>query len=745
MLEEIYRSDCPNGRYGRIYHMLDVVAKGREYRVYSIPLTDSVDGPLSTPTEKVGLFEAIKDHLVVAVRKGENILVVLTPEKTSYLRWFHEIGMDVCRGKMPSKRVSQWIRPYQLFGAVPANAFRVKVFHGKRRAKTTDGAIVIGSELFEHLLDQSLARMQALGDREAYSDLCGLRTAKVFNGRLWLPNHGLVKGQFFVSDRVQGVITHASNIKKEILVGGTTAYFGLDHQPGKLVAYSNRQSIRNYPAIYGCGVGIKPQDTYLCQLAQEEIQRKLDNVTNGVLDDTLEELIADRAKGLLEDSEITNIRLRAVRWAEIGDIRCSKALLLNSTTVGMERIADSEELSIRVRIPGATYCQLVSADVMSLILGRRYKVQEGTCQFIQAYRLYVVSNTDFLRNLRNHGGMDNDDKLIQIFRKRGDKTVVFTHRNPSDRGEYAVYDFVGTPPVEVPDIQLPELPPQATEVDRVEGKPDPLPSESRPIDLPTGLWGYEDFLMDVTLSGSNPGSVINAITLWNTSNSRGNRNPFLPQMESIVDTMVQTRVAKDISDIQQRTDVMLHNLVYKTKLPVDRTLLKKCRYFFGKKYPEVVETLEEQGRLGDSWYTKLVNHVAQLVAQGLKDARVLVDRVAIQLDYRAILPESIDKSLVTVVRDRYLKCCSLYAKCPSRTPKGSISSEGHAWISQGVQEQIEFLVQYFSGKGINNPWHKVMILLAYVGSHTDNRTDHILTRKEMFDTYLKVFAKMQGK
>lgn len=736
-LAKLLASDTFKGRYGRWYHLLDLASQGRPYKVYSLALTHKELCPSVLNT----FFKSLK-NLVYMVNKGDSVIFALTKEPAKFLGWFKELGFSLRRGSKSGKRGAQLLRPYTYFGIFSNSNFRPKVFHGPRRAKTTDGAIVISARLWEAVKEQSLNRVSSCEDNEALHMFAG---TKVFNGRLWFQGKH-AKGQVFVSDKLTGcdVLLHGTNIKSELTLGTDAFYIGLDPQPGKLKAYTNRQAMRNFPQMFGIGVGVDPKSTQVYAWLLAELDRKREMVQEGMLEETYEELLEDLIHGRLEESESTFSRLKAAQFHSYGSIRDSAALMRQAILPGIDRMVDPEDFSIRVRIPGATYCQLVSVDVMRM-LGKDITVPDGCCVYDSEYMVYVVSNADYVANLRNHGGMDADDKLCQIFRKRGSDIMVWMQRNPSDRGEYSVYKFLGTPPVEVPDLELPALPAQATELDKACPMVE-LPSKTQPVPPLAGEYGLQDALLDLSLAGSNPGGIINLITLWNASHPRGERNQHMPQMESIVDAMMQTRDPRDIAFILKKAKAMVGHLIYETQLPIDQRLLAKCRGFFQGQFEAVHSKLEREGRLRDSFYTRLVDKLAGMVQVVRKE---IEDRILVawnRQNYLSLLSSPVNQEHIDLVQKRYLKMCAVYGKCPHRTgKKGVITTEGHEWIRQEVQGHLDYLVNYFTEAKYGNPWHKVMVVLAHVGSHTEEKTDHILCRKEMFDTYLKMYAKLQGK
>ncbi len=769
-----------SGLHGRLYHFLDLLDK--EYRVYSFPIIGEAENcPNDSSVARKEFFLALKGNLIFSVHKGDSIIFAVSPEKVTFFGWFKTLGVKLMMGLKTPKRASQLLKPYLGFAKIGVNVLNpdsVKILDkttsdGKKLVgddvskyeKVMDGAIAISYRLFAEIVRQTAARLDKVGmDTEEKAGVMRLLTSTlVFNGRLFIPKIGFIKGQFFVCDMAHDVVCHKTNIKKELVIDGDYAYVGIDPQPGKLKGYTNRQAVRNFPEAFGCGFNIKVEDSSVYHWVNNALDTKVAAMDTNELEDSLDELRLDLIHGRIEESHTTQQRMWLCQWKEWGDIRSLPAVLKGVWRSGMQRVADLYELSIRVQIPGAVYCQLVSESVLRM-LGIDYTVPKGAVMYCKEYMLFVVSDDTYFENLRNHGGMDADDKLSVIFRKRGDEVVCFMHRNPSDRGEYNVCTFIGTPPIEVPDIQLPaKMPLKATERDAIllaRGEKIPqLPSKSRAKVSYKDDYDFEDFLVEVGVDGLNPGTIINVLTLWNLAHPNGERNNIMVPMEDVVDTCQQTRDPEDIAWIKMTAAKMIGDLVLRSDKLIDEFMLEKCKSFFDKyEYPQILADLKDQKRLGLSWFSRLVKAGSEKVESALKKVDIKIEEVRIRNHYLALLTgakfhsdRKVNRDALELLKDRYRTMCNLTAKDAVPRPlkkfsrgKWVLKPAAYEWMDTQIEYHLTDIKNIFEKWGIANPNRTLWVGLAHVAHLREvKKTDHLLCRRKTFPVYFKLFKKFQ--
>ena len=773
IVELLEDSSSRKGSHGRLYHLLHKAAKGKPYKVYSYtvpsPTKMSHDAYQKAQAYLIGFFAECEDYIIGGVNKGTKIIFALADEKVSWLSWFSGMGIKVFDGAKTSKRLSQLLRPYIFFGEVPTAEITYKVIRGKETTLmgktfkgidiTLDGAIALRSSLFKKLVDQTIKVLVELGEIKTAQRLkrLGYKT-KVFNGRLWLPGVGFVKGQFFVTDSISvDIVFHEVNIKEEVTINSDAAYIGMDPQPGKLTAWTNKQAMVNFPWAHGIGHKIAAKNGFVYGLAKAEIEATVKAMLTGKVLDTVDDLVEALQASRLENSEGTQQRFRAAAFAEITDLRECPALLSQTAKSGLDRVANVQDQKIRVKIPGGVYCQVVSQAVMAL-MGIYVAVEARSIIYNETYMVFVMEDADYIENRVNHGGPDMDDKFTLIFTKHRGQVVVFLYRNPSDRGEYNVLKFVGTPPVPLSPYELPvsfgmkisKLLAQGLGEGVVPETPEWCKDEKGVSDK---LYTKEIFLLDIRNAAGSPGTYISLIRMYNLSFPERNRNTFLPCGEEIVDTFVQTRNQAKMKWIKKTGRKMFIQMM-RSNCTFDYAAIQSCKGLFKKAvFNRLYDSLKAQGRIQDSWYTILVKECFELIAPAKKEIDLEVDRVRIRNNYLKLVSLK-SESHTQMFKDYYLKMCNSYCFTPDededfRTRKGSVNAKGHAHIKGLIEGLRTELMGKLTKLGYQNVWHVAMAGMAYAGHHTTSygksKTDHIMTRGEMFDTYLNIVRKFKGK
>lgn len=773
VVELLEDSSSRKGSHGRLYHLLHKAAKGKPYKVYSYsvpsPTKMSHDEYQNAMGHLVNFFDAVDENIIGGVNKGTKIIFALAEEKVHWLSWFSGMGIKVFDGAKTSKRLSQLLRPYIFFGEVPTAEITYKVIKGKETTLmgktfkgidiTLDGAIAIRFTLFKKLVDQTIKVLVELGEIKTAQRLkrLGYKT-KVFNGRLWLPGVGFIKGQFFVTDSISvDIVFHEVNIKEEVTIDSDVAYLGMDPQPGKLVAWTNKQAMVNFPWAHGIGHRILAKDGFVYGLAKAEIESTVKAMLTGKVLDTVDDLVESLQASRLENSEGTQQRFRAAAFAEITDLRECPALLGQTAKSGLDRVANRQDQKIRVKIPGGVYCQVVSQAVMAL-MGIYVAVEARSIVYNETYMVFVMEDADYIENRVNHGGPDMDDKFTLVFTKYRGEVVVFLYRNPSDRGEYNVLKFVGTPPVPLSPYELPvsfgmkisKLLAQGLGEGVVPETPEWCKDEKGVSDK---LYTKEIFLLDIRNAAGSPGTYISLIRLYNLSFPERNRNTFLPCGEDIVDTFVQTRNQAKMKWIKKAGRKMFIQMM-RSNCTFDYAAIQSCKGLFKKAvFNRLYDSLKAQGRIQDSWYTLLVKECFELIAPAKKVIDLEVGRVRIRNNYLKLIDLK-SSSHATMFNEYYIKMCNSYCFTPDeeddfRTRKGSVNAKGHAHIKKLIEGLRAELIGKLDTIGYKNPWHVAMAGMAYAGHHATSygklKTDHIMTRGEMFDTYLDIVRKFKGK
>lgn len=760
-IKELSSDTKVTGVYGRYYHMIHVVAKGRTYRIFT----------MDKGKDAKEILHKLENYLIVAINKPDTVLFAVSEEPTTFLRWFKDFGFRIKKGPKISKRVSQFIRPYLMFGAFDPKMFNIKVLtknNWKGDFKTVDGANIISTKAFKFILALTVTNLAFNGDHEAAKLIEEMGAENVvFNGRLWLPGYGFVKGQFFVSPFIkEDFILHEGNIKDEIKVDTELAYLGMDPQPGKLSLESNGQGCNNFPMPYGIGFGVKTHDCVLYKNVVKACEAAKERLKTGKIETSAKELLILLQNNLIEESETTKGRFNLARWSEFDSPKSNPALFGREAKDGLRRMVDLGELNINVKVDGGTYCQTVSESVMALI-GVPYTVEDGTVQYNSRWMVYIVSDADYIANLANHGGPDMDDKFCQILmRQEGfDGIRCFMYRNPSDRGEYNVLTFKGEPPVKISSVVLPaKMPMKVTER---EWKLPEVPSATRPkTEYKDADYAIDEFYKELELEGTSPGLAINVNSLWNASNPDVSlRNRHMPASESIVDSSVQLKDGEDIAFIKLCMVKTMKEILNST-WKVDHRRLRNVKKMFkdNAHYASWVAKLKKQGRLPEegNWWTRLVVACDKVVQDTIAEIDQTVESIRIRNDYNRISPTPLNSSQLEMVARYAAKMMRVQGMC-GRTPetrntglrnaKDSITEKGHEWIAKGMKEHFKELCDKFAAWGLvekdgvklsRTPVRVAIALAHVVNNHTfvgrENPvvTDWLMDRKEYFEIYLNI-------
>lgn len=761
-IEELSSDKKVRGVYGRDYHMLRLVAKGRPYRVFT----------MDKGKDSKEIMKSLENFLIVAVDKPDTILFAVAEEPTTFLAWFRKFGFGVRKGSKTSKRVSQFIRPYLIFAGFDPKEFTFRILSDKDWKgdfATVDGANVISTRAFKALLAITVTRL-SWEDPEAAQLIEEMGEENVvFNGRLWLPpvegrKGGFIKGQFFVSSHIDvDFILHEKNIKEEIAVDTKLAYLGMDPQPGKLKLESNAQGCNNFPMAYGTGHGVELENDPLYESVKEACAEALENLKTGKLETSLKDLLVLLQNDRITESVTTQGRIDLAHWSEFDTVRSNPALFGREAKAGLQRMVDERELNINVRVGGGTYCQTVSESVMALI-GVPYIIEKGTVQYNSHWMLYVVNDKDYIANLANHGGPDMDDKFCQILMTQEGFAGIrcFMYRNPSDRGEYNVLTFVGEPPVKISKLVLPaKMPLKLTE--REWTLPE-VPSSTRAkVDYAGADWILGDFYAELDLEGANPGLGINVGSLWNASNADVSlRNRHMPSNEQQVDSLVQLRDGGDIAFIN-KCMLRVVKEVLDSSWKVDHRRLRNIFKMFPKDvYENWVTKLKAQGRLPDSgnWWTRLVVACDKVVKETIEKVDAAIEATRIRNNYNRI--HGLTKPQLQMVGDyagRMMRVQGACGRTPEtkglglRTVKDSITQKGHLWIEKNMKVFFNALCDQFvkwglvevEGVKLSRTPVRVAIALAHVVNNhafltrkNPIVTDWLMNRKEYFTTYLGI-------
>lgn len=764
-------------KWGKDYNILRLAAKGRAFKVFSIPA--EIDGePNGDPCAWRLYFESIANKIVTIIPKDGKTLYATTDGNTGYNDWFMEMGIFCWVGPKTFKRTSQLPKPYTLFGEFKdseiwmedleeTDHYLIDVANKSDAANLFDGVIFVREAVFQETFNQSLERLK--DDEVEYKNLMRLKDVMVWNGRLFSPGgECLKKGQVIRTKEISAdFVFQAGNAKKELSYFGDKVYLGLDPQPGKLEAYAGKSILQNYPWVFNMGEGKdNGTNSIVYKWLEAGLAEKVDCLETSKMLESLDTVLLMRANREIEpDSIITNQRLMLGLLSQHKSPSCFPALQINVAEAGIDGMVDLHGINVHIKIPGAIYVQNMPASVMAF-LGLAYDIPSGYCMWDETYKVIVVNDSDYLANRRNHGGQDLDDKLCAIFVKWLGRTAVFMHRNPSARDEFNVKKFIGIPPVELSGLVLPDvLPPTAVENDLNFGVL-PTPPRSPKEVGERRIVELADVWKDMMTAGLNPGVVILAASLWDHCNPQTQgadgvwsspRNPWLCQKEEVVDTSVQLRDPVGIQWILKQAQLMLENLIYKSKVDIDPRLFGKTAnlWLVEEDYYRAEKYLESSGRFKDCWWTSFVKLCSEEQTRVKAVIRNTVMENRVRTNFLDLVKDPlITDTVVKVGIDRYQGICGAYGSLASKFRKVTkgremITTEGYTEVARVVKERFGSLVKYLEDRGVGLPKHNALILMAHAAHNSKGRilpetkdmTDHILCRKEFFGMYLRMVVK----
>jgi hypothetical protein len=414
------------------------------------------------------LAEALKEYVdnpKIALAYAEPTGLVLVEAPGGWLGPWKELGLEVENGPKVGKRLKTLTRGFVFergfhLGEVALKVLsddehptRLRGLSAEARKKLLDGAFLISRSLADRVIESVGPEHTARWERQrARGRSTRLHNARVLvpKGTPGCPEGGLLKGNAIVVDDQDmpsgaSIVTHPCNLKPE-LRGWKEWRVALEPQPPLDTARYNLQLGLSLPQLF-------PAEEVRAWVSQE-VYRVEASIREGRLLDTFERLADRRLHGDSGPDGVTSTLL-LTRWTALDffasghDFRHSPAL-----TEGIYRAHTAALVATRRNhlgvpvphgvhppIPCAVTEQIVS-ESLALLCGLELDVRPGTIRRVKEYGFAVVSDADWLEMLPSHGGCDMDDHFVLAFRTVNGARRVIVLRNPSDVGEYSVFDHV---------------------------------------------------------------------------------------------------------------------------------------------------------------------------------------------------------------------------------------------------------------------------------------------------------------
>lgn len=557
------------------------------------------------------------------------------------------LGMEWCQGGKVVKRGTQawsrWYLGYLEDDQITADCFRV--VKGKFLEKRLDGAIGLPMVCKEMMIET-----MKVSDEVKEK----LRRVHVWNGRIFLPGGilpeapegGLIKGEFYFSEFLTQITFHECNIKKEMRIEkGQPVRMAMTPQEGKL-----RE--RDTDQFYTCAPWLFTKEDRKARITRAFQKFKEDFLT-GKMEVNLIELEEKVASGRLEETGqyVQTSRLLGMALGAGVPKEWIPRCIWEEHLLGQGRkMIDLEKAKLRVPLPYATHCQVVSESLMRMIkpgflsdqgLGERIPL--GHMVFDEEYKLYVVGDKDYENHvIVTHGGSDLDDFYAEVIRKVNGKVCVFLFRSPCGWGEWSVYQLDGYLPKGWKREDVPEIP--KSEIAKS------VPRSLSKVKVSDGLlpgtkadwskrYDYEAFCKTLDASGEGAGGIVNLISFYDlhlryaAGKKKITYDTSLPfSMEKIIDTVTQCDNPKNIP--------ILDAFVNKLKIRLRGYIRKggECEeaFVYGKKIDKVLFDKEDQVQLnlvkGD--FTEVFEHAEkeraayeEWVKKTVKDTFLLPNKV----------------------------------------------------------------------------------------------------------------------
>jgi hypothetical protein len=589
------------------------------------------------------LIESLKEYVrcpSVALAYAEPDGLVLVQAEGGWLGPWKDLGLRVEHGPKSAKRLKTLTRTFCFergfaVGEIVMKVLsegehptRLKCLDAKAKRMLLDGAFLISRSLADMVIDSVGPEHTAKWQEQRARG----RATRLHNARVLVPRGtsgceagGLLKGNAVVVDDDEmpvgaSIVTHPCNLEHE-LHGWKEWRIGLEPQPPLDEVRTNVQAMLSLPQLF-------PADDVMAWVDQE-VYRVYASITEGKLLDTFERLSDRRLHGDIVAGELDSHLLWS-RWAALEffatayDFRHSPCMVEKLFLAHTKSMLYLPRGKVCVPVPCAVEEQVVS-ESLARLCGVEIDVEPGTIRRIRKYGFAVVNDADWLEMNPSHGGCDMDDHFMLFFRTVGGHRKVIVMRNPSDIGEYSIFDYVDGDPyptftwrthqgngnfdtkqIAFPEADLTGAPKRASEALR--------DGSLQVLGLPPGKAVFEGEYTRETvasdlsrvLRGVNPGVYVNAKLLLNAVLGR-QRETLLATLEDVIDTCVQGGSVEAMNAVRKEAKALL-NAVVESGAPIDEVLWKTRGDV----------RMETQPALVKGPLTQVIEHTQKKVAQGLK-------------------------------------------------------------------------------------------------------------------------------
>lgn len=612
--EVLCDSTRPEESRGSWPWLIDFLCTSSKWRLVSYSLKHDVDNDevWALPGELVEeeqlrrefmaeILEAHKDRLDYVIRSPNKVKVLEVEGKEThdFLEKIPGLKVDPTASKW-EKRASQPLRPCAMGFKVEASKLRWQTIEDPAREKELDGGIWM-PWWFVHMALTWVENRMGKGWMPDHMRK-KIQDCQAFNGRLFVPGLGLVKGQFFLYEG-DTIITHRCNIKRGIEVEGEFAYWIADPQPPKSTRTSNQFLVNN-------------RNLFPVQEVLGQVKAKLDGIKEKLLSgewvETHEELwdaSGDKEHQLDWDSHATQTRVKVCEVVgKLGlDYRSFPALAYKAMGAHLDSMLDPWKGELRVEVPNSVCWQVVSAAFIRLVYPQYQEPERRHCRFHRGLQVVVRNTEDYVEVMPDHGGPDMDDFYTCMVRGN----LVWFLRSPNDVGEYSMaYLEEDTWLPEEIDRNYPQIKKEFPWPTRRSKLPPRKPLEV-PREKETLPFGVELMKKKVMEAPGIPGNYVNAVTALVMCLPPSEKyRVWRFNMEEAIDICTQLLDPGLMEEVSKETQEVVNYLV-RCQVPLSKMMMTGRG--LRKMLPKEVQ--ERHGGTNEVWFDQMVLAAEKMVKE----------------------------------------------------------------------------------------------------------------------------------
>jgi len=526
-------------------------------------------------------------------------------DQEGWLTAYEAVGVVFKGGKKPFKRAKSLLSRFP----ITARLAVVKVAILDDEADILDGYGLVREswvrariqEMRPALVGESKKDFQI---KEAFKAMMAkARRSEWFSFRGVLPE-GFLKchlrvvedGKF--PDPSADIVVHRGNIKNEIASSGDS-FVGMLPIGSHGAARVNVQLLAAHPWLF--------PESEVVEWAHDQLRKVYRGIIGGELGETIGKLMVAeqaQAEGLGEESMYLRMRWTALRLFGLGyrfenapalGVRYAEAM---SRPIA-RRSEDGKVLKLGVEIPCSWEGQPVSSSFASLLGFPEDRLPQGNeVRRLPGFDFAVITDAKWraLNRFGSWGSHDGDDFVVWVYRTIEGQRKVIGVRNPSDRGGYAVFDYVDGDVrplstrmdergikcgVSFPALDISSRTPSKEELGVVHVAPT---AEVKHINFTSAEVEEE---VTHLLKGDSPGAFANLIMALNVMGPQDSGQDRPCSMDDGIDAMVQGTNRELIAKIQGWIEAVSRGIVMED-VPFDTYMAAKCRF-------QVPFDLQEEG------------------------------------------------------------------------------------------------------------------------------------------------------